>query len=72
MNRFTKISFIFGLSMVGVVIFFVGYLQIILLTYTDYGLIKEFPDSQSKFYDEGEYFVTDRKLTNTERDKWFA
>ena len=69
MDLFRKISLIFGLTVLAITIFLVGYLQIFLLTFTDYGLIKEFPDSQSKFYDEGEYLVTDRKLTNTERDK---
>jgi hypothetical protein len=37
--------------------------------YTNYGLIKEFPDSEQKFIEEGSYKVTDRKLTNNERDK---
>lgn len=37
--------------------------------FTNYGLIKEFPDSQQIFVDEGTYQVTDRKLINNERDK---
>lgn len=50
------------------IIILVVFLQVI-LSYTGYGLIKEFPDSNQKFFDEGSYHVTDRKLTNMIRDK---
>lgn len=53
----------------GAILALFGILLISPTLFTNYGLIKEFPDSDQKFIEEGSYKVTDRKLTNNERDK---